>query len=420
MEYTIQIHGIKSEKNFLRYFLLSSNLLLSFILLASSMVFSTASYGNNDTLKGGTADYTHYPQGGGMRVTATFGPDERLWRIVPEKKFIYVDYSIDLGKTFSAPVRINRQPQRIKVSRQNRPDIVIDHSGRIFVIYTAVIAHTTSQLLSISNDSGRSFSIPILLSKKAPEAISYLGRLALSPSGQVYVFWLDDRDRTDWRKPGFSVYSTMIGSESSSNLVNQRVAKNTLCECCRIAVAFDNDDQPILFTRFIYQDNIRDHGLLQMRPKGEESLPWRVTFDKWKIRGCPEQGPTISISDNKRFHIAWFTQGSIRQGLFYAYSSNQGRHFSNPLSFGTPGNMPGHSDIMADGKRVFLTWTEFDGTKMQLLVMKSIDMGQSWLPAKPIAESTVGSDIPFLLRSAKGVFVSWNSKNEGYRLIPLE
>lgn len=417
MQYATQIHSLKSEKRFFRHFNLNSNLLLNFILLASLMTVSTASY--SDTLKGGTADYTHYPQGGGMRVTATFGPDEWLWRVVPEKKFIYVDYSTDLGKTFSAPVRINRKPQRIKVSRQNRPDIIVDHSGRIFVIYTAVIAHTTTQLLSISSDNGRSFSIPILLGKKAPEAISYLGRLALSPSGQVYAFWLDERDRTDWRKPGFSVYSTMIGNESISNLVNQKLA-GTVCECCRIAVAFDNDNQPILFTRFIYPDNIRDHGLLQMRPKGEEPFSWRVTFDQWKIRGCPEQGPAISIGDNNQYHIAWFTQGSVRQGLFYAYSSNQGRHFSNPLSFGTLENMSGYPDIMADGKQVFLTWTEFDGAKMKLLVMQSIDMGRSWSPAKAISESTAGSDIPFLLRSAKGVFVSWNTKDEGYRLIPLD
>ena len=82
MQYATQTHSLKSEKRFFRYFNLNSNLLLSFILLAGSMVVSTVSYGNNDILKGGAADYTHYPQGGGMRVTATFGPDERLWRIL--------------------------------------------------------------------------------------------------------------------------------------------------------------------------------------------------------------------------------------------------------------------------------------------------------------------------------------------------
>ncbi len=393
--------------------------MLGCILLACFIEISTASHVGHDSSKGGTADYTHYPQGGGMRVTATFGSDGRLWRIVPEKKFIYVDYSIDLGKTFSAPVRINRQPQLIKASRQNRPDISVDHSGRIFVIYTAENAKTTTQFFSISNDNGHNFSIPIPLSDKASEEVSFLGRLALSPSGQTYVFWLDERDRTDWRKPGYAMYSTIVGSESSFNLVNRKLA-DTLCECCRIAVDFDNDDQPILFTRFIYSGSIRDHGLLRILSEGKKPLSWRVTFDQWKIRGCPEHGPAISISNNSRYHIAWFTQGSVRQGLFYAYSSDQGRHFSNPLSFGTPENMPSYPDIMANGEHIFLTWTEFDGTKMQLLVMRSIDGGQSWKPAKLIAESTAGSDIPFLLRSAKGVFVSWNSKDEGYRLIPID
>jgi hypothetical protein len=73
----------------------------------------------------------------------------------------------------------NRQPQLIKASRQNRPDISVDHSGRIFVIYTAENAKTTTQFFSISNDNGHSFSIPIPLSDKASEAVSFLGRLAL-------------------------------------------------------------------------------------------------------------------------------------------------------------------------------------------------------------------------------------------------
>jgi hypothetical protein len=383
------------------------------------MVISMASYGENNSLRGGAANYTHYPNGGGMRVTATFGPEGELWRIVPEKNFIYVDYSTDLGKTFSVPVRINKQPQLITVSRQNRPDIAVDHSGRIFVIYTSKIDHITNQLFSMSDDNGRTFSIPTFLSKKALEETSYLGKLALSSSGQVYVFWLDERDHTDWRKPGYSIYSTMLGNRNTSALVNYKVA-TSLCECCRIAVAFDKDNQPVLFTRFIYPDNIREHGLIRIPSGGGKPHSWRVTFDQWKIRGCPEHGPAISIGTEGEYHIAWFTQGNTRQGLFYAYSSDRGLHFSNPLPFGTLENMSGYPDILANGKHIFLTWKEFDGTKTKLLIMQSKNGGKSWLPSRPIAESTVDSDIPFLLRSTKGVFVSWNTKDEGYRLIPLD
>ena len=397
---------------------LNCNLLLSFILLASSIAINTVVYGENIVSKSGTADYTHYPSGGGMRVTATFGPEGRVWRIVPEKKFIYVDYSTDLGATFSAPVRINRQPQPIKVSKQNRPDILVDHSGRIFVTYTVKINQITTQLFSMSSDRGRSFSVPLMLSKKAPEAISFLGRLILSPSGQVYAIWLDERDHTDWRKPGFAIYSAMLGSKNNQNLVNQKIA-DSLCECCRIAVAFDSDKQPVLFTRFIYPDNIRDHGLIRISSEKEKPSPQRVTFDKWKIRGCPEHGPAISINKEGEYHIAWFTQGSARQGLFYAYSSDQGLHFSNPFPFGSLENMSGYPDVLANGKNIFLTWKEFDGAKTNLLVMQSKNGGQSWLQSKIIAESTLDSGLPFLLRSTKSIFVSWNTKDKGYHLIPL-
>lgn len=198
--------------------------------------------------------------------------------------------------------------------------------------------------------------------KKAPEAISYLGRLALSLSGQVYAFWLDERDHTDWRKPGYLIYYTMLDDTNSPNLVNQKIA-NSLCECCRMAVAFDSDNQPVLFARFIYPDNIRDHGLIRIPVSNEKPHSQRVTFDEWKIRGCPEHGPAISISKEDRYHVTWFTQGSVRQGLFYAYSSDQGLHFSNPLLFGTPENMLRYPDVLANGEQVFLTWNEFIDSK---------------------------------------------------------
>ena len=397
---------------------MSSGQLLAHLLLISALVFSPASYGDHDHSKSGTAYYKHTPQGGGLFVTAAFGPDDRLWRVVPEKKHVYVDYSTDLGKTFSTPVRINSESQRIKVSSENRPGIAVDGSGRIYVIYAAEGTQPVAQYLSMSTDNGRNFSTPRPLSNKASEANSSLGRLALSPAGKVYIFWLDERDRTDWRKPGNAMYFTSIVGQGSADFINQKLS-DTLCECCRIAAAFDNESQPVLLARFIYPGDIRDHGLLRMRADGKLPRSWRVTFDQWKIEGCPEHGPAISVGNDDRYHIAWFTQGSVRQGLFYAYSSDGGQHFSNPLPFGDSEKLPSHPDIMAQGKNIILTWTEFDGDKTHLLIMQSNDKGQSWTPARSIGESTSKTDSPLLLASTQGIFVSWNREKEGYRLIPL-
>jgi len=392
--------------------------MLSYLLLICAVALSACSHGNQDYLKSGAADYSHYPEGSGLFVTAAFGPDKRLWRIVPEKKHVYVDYSTDLGKTFSAPVLINKESQPIKVSGENRPGIAVDRSGRIYIVYAAEGAQPVTLYFSVSTDNGQSFSTPSPLSDKASEANSFQGRLVLNPSGQPYVFWHDERNRTDWRKPGNTIYYTSINSQSGLDSVAQKLSDN-LCECCHIAAAFDKDDQAVLLARFIYPGGIRDHGLIKIQANSKEPLSWRVTFDQWDIEACPEHGPAISISDEGRYHIAWFTQGSVRQGLFYAYSSDQGQHFSNPLPFGDPEKLPSHPDIMARGKHIILTWTEFNGVKTQLMVRQSTDGGQTWSQPKSIAEATAETDFPFLLSNNQGIFVSWNSKAEGYRLLPL-
>jgi hypothetical protein len=375
--------------------------LCGYLLLICAMMFSTISYG-------------------AMFVTSAFGPDDRLWRVVPEKWHVNVDYSTDLGKTFSVPVRINSKSQRIKVSGENRPGIAIDRSGKIYVTFAAEGIQPVTQYFSMSTDNGRSFSTPIPLSDQAAEANSYQGRLALSPSGKVYIFWLDERERTDWKRPGNAIYFTTVDGESGVKFVNRKLS-GTLCECCRIAAAFDNESLPVLFARFIYPGDIRDHGLLRIPAGDEAPLSWRATFDQWQFNGCPEHGPAISIGKDDRYHITWFTLGGIRQGLFYAYSSDRGQHFSTPLPIGAPKRMPGHPDVMALGKNVTLTWTEFDGDKTYLLmIMQSSDGGDTWLPPKSIAESKTSMDFPFLLAGAQGVFVSWNSKQEDSRLIRVD
>ncbi len=410
MKVAVYFHSGTSEKRFL------GRLLLAQLLLISALALSACSQVNHDHLQSGTASYSHYPAGGSLFVTAAFGPDGRLWRVVPEKQHVYVDYSTDLGKTFSVPVAVNTEEQRTKVSGENRPGIAVDRSGRIYVIYSAESAQPITVYFSMSADNGHSFSTPSPLSGATPEANSFQGRLALNPSGQVYVFWHDERSRTDWRQLGNAIYYSAI--DNRGNPTTARQLSDTLCDCCRIAAAFDSDAQPVLLARFIYPGGIRDHGLIKIPADDKKPHSWRVTFDQWNIEACPDHGPAIAISDNT-YHIAWFTQGSARQGLFYAYSSDQGQHFSNPLPFGTAGKLPSHPDVMAKGKHIILTWTEFDGSKTQLLVMQSNDGGQTWLPAKSVAESTAEVDFPFLLSKNDDVFVSWNSKNEGYRLIPI-
>ncbi len=297
--------------------------------------------------------------------------------------------------------------------------IVVDRSGHIYIIYAAESTQPVSIFYSVSKDNGSSFSAPVPLSDKAADANTFQGRFGINRDGKIYVFWHDERNRTDWKQSGNAIYYTSIDGNTGLSSSAQKLSE-TLCDCCRIAIAFDKNNQAVLFTRFIYPVGVRDHGILKTQTGGKEPQTWRVTFDDWTIEGCPEHGPAISISDDNRYHIAWFTQGKVRQGLFYAYSDDEGQHFSKPLVFGKLEHLPSHPDILAQGKHITLTWTEFDGKQTQLFLMRSNDGGETWLSPKPIAKINADADFPFLLSDKHGVLVSWNSKTEGYQLIAVE
>jgi hypothetical protein len=384
------------------------------VLVFALLALAACSISHQYPLNAGAADYRHYPTGGGLYVSATFAADGKLWRVVPEQQHVYVDYSSDLGKTFSPPALVNAEPQTLKVSGENRPGIAVDSTGLIYVMYAAEGTQPSAVYTSVSTDNGRSFTTPVPISDRAAEANTYQGQLTVSPAGQAYAFWHDERDRTDWKQAGNAIYFTTSNAPQSDFKASVQKLADTLCDCCRIASAFDTDGQPVWLARFIYPGGIRDQGLIK------DHQNWRVTFDNWTIEACPEHGPALAISDNGNYHITWFTQGTVRQGIFYAFSSDKGRHFSTPLPLGNPEKLPSHPDVIALGQHVALAWTEFDGNKTHLMLMQSDNGGQSWQAAKAIADSTAETDFPLLLQYQQSMYVSWNSKNEGYRLLPVK
>ena len=65
-------------------------------------------------------------------------------------------------------------------------------------------------------------------------------------------------------------------------------------------------------------------------------------------------------------------------------------------------------------------WKEFDGTKSVVRWQASRDSGRQWTEARTIAETTDASDHPLLVAHGGHAYLSWLTKVEGYRLIPLE
>ncbi|BBA34874.1 uncharacterized protein sS8_2930 [Methylocaldum marinum] len=353
-----------------------------------------------------------------LPVSSAFGPDRRLWRIVPTTDQIYVDFSTDYGKTFSSPVAVNPERVPIRTQSEYRPQIAVDPAGRVYVAYPAFGLQPWTTYLSVSEDQGRRFSPPEPLSSTARTANSFQAVLAMSPKGELHAFWHDEREGADEAR-GNDIFHTVLDAQGKTVRSNQKIADD-VCSCCRLAVAFENDGRPALVTRFIYTGNVRDHGLLKPKDQEAKWLATRVTDDAWEIEACPVHGPALSIGPDGRYHLAWFTQGSKRQGVFYAYSDDQGRSFSKPMALGVRDRLPGHPAVLATSDRVVLAWNEFDGRKNQAMVKQSRDSGTTWSAATAAAESDSEADFPLLLTDGQAIFLSWNSLDKGYRLIRID
>lgn len=346
-----------------------------------------------------------------LAVTAAFAPDGRLWRLRSNGHQVYADHSDDLGETFSIPVPVNTEPQPLAISVEERASIAFAGDA-VHVAYPVAAGAGASRLYhALSTDAGRNFSTPQPLA----QAPGRLHRFAVNATGEPQHFWYQEPAPgapTALHRASADLPQQLLTTE----LLTTELLTTGMCDCCRPALAFDPQGQPVIAARFVYPGNIRDHGLIRV-PASRPPTVERVTFDQWRVATCPTQGPTLAITQAGRYHLAWFTLGT-RRGLFRAYSDDAGAHFSAPEAFGDPDAYAMSPVIAAQADAVVLLWQEYRGGRIRVLAQRSADRGASWGPARELAVAAGTADRPELLTRENAFYLSWHT-GAGYQLLPI-
>ena len=63
---------------------------------------------------------------------------------------------------------------------------------------------------------------------------------------------------------------------------------------------------------------------------------------------------------------------------------------------------------------------QFDGQRILIKLRKSSDAGRSWSADRIVAETRGSADHPVLVNDSQRLFLSWMTRDEGYRLLPLD
>ncbi|MFO1163196.1 MAG: sialidase family protein [Reyranellaceae bacterium] len=352
-----------------------------------------------------------------------FAQDGTLWLARPMVDRVVVLRSTDLGKTFSAPMMVTPEPMNLDWGPDARARIAVGPKGRLVVTFAIFQDKNFNgrAFVAYSNDNGATFSRPQPIT--ADSTSQRFETAGIDPNGRVFAAWLDKRNIAPARAAGKAYPGAALAyawSDDGAAFGKTEVALDNTCECCRLGLAFAGPGRPVIAFRNIFPGSVRDHAVVTFKDATTPGPLRRVSVDDWKIEACPHHGPSLAIAPDGSQHVAWFTDGKARKGLFYARAESADGAFGPPRALSSPDRQPARPYLLAEGRAVHLVWKEFDGTKAVVRWQVSHDSGVTWSNARTVADTDDASDHPLLVGHAGRAYLSWLTKAQGYRLIALE
>jgi hypothetical protein len=317
---------------------------------------------------------------------------------------IYATISRDNGRSFRAPVRVNRVAGEASVSGEQPPRIALMPGPKgdpsIAVVWTTKGSEGTRLVSARSSDGGASFTAAEPVPGSEAPGNRGWESIATTAKGEVVTLWLDHRDgaaRTS-AAPASGAHQHGAGGHQAGDGVaraqlsrlyfaklnepdSSRGLVNGVCYCCKTSLATDADGGIYAAWRHVYPGNVRDIAFSRS-PDGGRTFapPVRVSEDNWVLDGCPENGPALIVDDAKSIHVVWPTLvpnatagGEPTLGLFYARSTD-GHQFSQRQRIPTEG-VPRHPQIAITSKgEIIVAWDEqAEGGRRVALARASLD-----------------------------------------------
>jgi hypothetical protein len=370
-------------------------------------------------LAGNACAHEGHDHGQPLAVSMALDAQGNLWRASAKDGFVVVDKSLAVNPLiFASPKNINEKAQKIGTSGDARPKIAIAHNGNIYLTWTQALPTPYSGYIwfSRSIDGGKTFSPPSIVHQDRAEITHRFDALSVSPSGRIYVAWVDKRDliaakKTKQAYDGAAIYYAFSEDAGASFSAERKVADSS-CECCRIAMLANEQGDAVMMWRHLFVGGVRDHAMAKISANETNPKIHRASFGNWKIDACPHHGPAIAKGGDWGYHLAWF-DGGDKAGLFYARMDGEAWVSSPAKRFGDASSQAGHPALISDGEQVWLAWKEMTDKASLVKLVKSNDGGRSWDAPAVISQTKGKSDYPQLLLKNGQAYLAWNTELDG-------
>ena len=168
--------------------------------------------------------------------------------------------------------------------------------------------------LVVSTDDGKSFSAPVRVNDDPDGAEHRFPTLAIGERNTLYLAWLDKRLQGP-EHPDFSrvfVTRSTDGGKTFSRNVDATAGQETgICHCCRIALTTHPKQGVVVAYRNDVHD-MRDVFLARSTDSGATfTVPKPIESFRWMIPACPFNGPSLTLDGPGRLHSVWMTGGTV-------------------------------------------------------------------------------------------------------------
>lgn len=266
--------------------------------------------------------------------------------------------SNDEGSTWSAPLRVNSQPQSaIAMGTIRGAHLAIGKNGRVHVAWngsgkaTPRVNGGSPMLYARLNDGGDAFEEQRNLMQDGFQ-LDGGGTVAADEQGRVYVAWHagTTKDGDEESRRVFVTRSTDEG-KTWSTPASVWDEPTGVCACCQLRLMAKNDGKVLLFYRSATATVNRDSYLLHSKDAGKSFVGAKV--HPWQIGACPMS--SYSLAPNGEQVVgAW---ESDKQVFFSAF--NAGGKATAIQSAPGRGNNRKHPALAVNASgETLLVWTE--------------------------------------------------------------
>jgi len=261
--------------------------------------------------------------------------------------------------------------------------------------------------ISLSRDSGKTWSKPIVPHKDMKERQHGFVSFVASPDGKLGLVWLDGRKLSNEGEGDMGLMYTTIGKDGSVGA--ETTLDGRVCECCQTSVTATPTGLIAVY-RDRSAKEIRDISVVRYA-NGRWSAPEPLSNDGWEIDACPVNGPAIS-SNGRNVAVAWFTAPKDKDQVNLVLSTDGGKTFGKPVRI-DGGMTSGRVDVvsLASGAAI-VSWVERSSSGSQVRLRQVAANGVAGAPVTVPGAGLQPGSVPRIDQSGNDTIVAWTASGD--------